>query len=527
MRLQSLHLQNFKRFTDLRIEGIPSTAKLVLLIGANGSGKSCVFDGLALLENSGGYSGITEAYHRKAAAGSILLSARTTGQVESTRIDDSPPSERLQLFGRSANRIAPELSAVSDAPSIIKKDSDAPKRFTREDRRIFADAAEFAARIDAALRAPVFEGKQVDTLEIFRTHIEPFNASLRRIFGDDPATTIQLKSYDFPDPAKPVQLWFQKGSSRIPFDLLSHGEKQIVILLLGFVVRRDRHSEAIYFIDEMDLHLNTALQKAVLREIVEQWVPEEGQLWTATHALGFIEYANESDAAVTIDFDALDYDEPQVLTPLPKDRLEVFEIAVPKESLARLFADRQVVFCEGKDCELYNLACRDQRRIFVPSNNAQEVFGRVEAGQATWAVRDKDYLMPEEVATLRQKYPRYRILPFYSIENLLYHPENIASLDPPSFDAAEWARAIAAKRPVLRDVRHARERIRELHGLKRRDADPGPIYADYESDDFHRFYPYMRMKELPRNELERFGLTRADLAQAPWFVAQIDALLAP
>jgi predicted ATP-dependent endonuclease of OLD family len=46
MRIQSIHLQNFKRFTDLKIDAIPNPAKLVLLIGANGSGKSSVFDAL-------------------------------------------------------------------------------------------------------------------------------------------------------------------------------------------------------------------------------------------------------------------------------------------------------------------------------------------------------------------------------------------------------------------------------------------------------------------------------------------------
>ena len=30
MRIESVHIENFKRFTDLRIEGMPSTAKLVV-----------------------------------------------------------------------------------------------------------------------------------------------------------------------------------------------------------------------------------------------------------------------------------------------------------------------------------------------------------------------------------------------------------------------------------------------------------------------------------------------------------------
>ncbi|MBX2929373.1 MAG: AAA family ATPase [Saprospiraceae bacterium] len=44
MRISTLQLSNFKRFTELRIEGIPESAKLVMLIGANGSGKTCIFD---------------------------------------------------------------------------------------------------------------------------------------------------------------------------------------------------------------------------------------------------------------------------------------------------------------------------------------------------------------------------------------------------------------------------------------------------------------------------------------------------
>ena len=44
MKIKSLQLKNFKRFTDLTLQGIPDNAKLVLLIGSNGSGKSSVFD---------------------------------------------------------------------------------------------------------------------------------------------------------------------------------------------------------------------------------------------------------------------------------------------------------------------------------------------------------------------------------------------------------------------------------------------------------------------------------------------------
>ena len=56
MKIASIHLQNFKRFTDLKIQNIPATAKLVVLLGPNGCGKSSVFDALHTnLMNIGGW----------------------------------------------------------------------------------------------------------------------------------------------------------------------------------------------------------------------------------------------------------------------------------------------------------------------------------------------------------------------------------------------------------------------------------------------------------------------------------------
>lgn len=43
VRIQSVHLKNYKRFSELTIAGLPETARLVVLVGPNGSGKSSVF----------------------------------------------------------------------------------------------------------------------------------------------------------------------------------------------------------------------------------------------------------------------------------------------------------------------------------------------------------------------------------------------------------------------------------------------------------------------------------------------------
>ena len=76
------------------------------------------------------------------------------------------------------------------------------------------------------------------------------------------------------------------------------------------------------------MHLHTQLQHALLQEIVERWIPEHSQLWTASHSLGFIDYASSNDDTAILDFDDLDFDCPHVLRPAPKTE-RIFDIAVP------------------------------------------------------------------------------------------------------------------------------------------------------------------------------------------------------
>jgi hypothetical protein len=537
MRIHSIHLRNFKRFTDLKVDAIPASVKLVLLIGSNGSGKSSVFDALNCF---GSLPSIDSPYYRKNQAVSpeiTLLSTLGELVISSGNRVKNPAGVKPKFFGRSSLRVVPNIERVSDPEQKIKTNEDRPQSFTKEDRRFNADLAAFTTRIDRALREPTFQGKAVDTLAIFREHIEPFNLALKRVFGSSEETTIQIKNYDNSDPGKPIRLFFRKGTSEVSFDLLSHGEKQIVVLLMGFAVRRDQMEDSIVFIDEMDLHLNTALQKNALREIVEHWIPDSSQLWTASHALGFIEYTQESDHAALIDLDALDFDLPQVITPAQKSRLDLVEIAVPRESLTRLFANRTIIVCEGKDHAFYNAACDDASRLFIPpggSDNAQSVLAMARANPGYLALRDRDFLMDNEIAAIRAELPNYRVLPYYSIENLLYHPENILSLEIPGFDPEEWMSEIRRWKDThpLRDIKFERGKIQELRTVqalqkaRAHDSDANAIYDAFASADFEVFYPVFQQKKMTPDYLGQFKLTKDRLAHAPWFKDRVRQITA-
>ena len=45
-KISKLRLNGFKRFVDLTVQNLPANARLIVLAGPNGNGKSSLFDGM-------------------------------------------------------------------------------------------------------------------------------------------------------------------------------------------------------------------------------------------------------------------------------------------------------------------------------------------------------------------------------------------------------------------------------------------------------------------------------------------------
>jgi recombinational DNA repair ATPase RecF len=61
MKIKNINIKKFKRFTDLSIQEIPETARLIVLVGPNGSGKTSLFEAFNHWYKLKGYSTVNDA----------------------------------------------------------------------------------------------------------------------------------------------------------------------------------------------------------------------------------------------------------------------------------------------------------------------------------------------------------------------------------------------------------------------------------------------------------------------------------
>lgn len=528
MHISYLHLQNFKRFTDLTIDltKLAKPPKLVLLIGANGSGKSSVFDAferISFMSKDGRSFGGT--YYRK--------NKEREFQIEAINPQHSlqPTSEfghlpKTAFYGRSSLRQIPSLVNKSMGKINLETDSDRPLRYIERDNRLENDIEILTQKI----LEEVFTGGDFNSRILKEKYLKPINNSLFRIFGGVEAPLLELISLKPPLAGKVADVRFKKGVSEIHYDLLSSGEKEVINILLNLFVRRDIYTDTIYFIDELDLHLNTRLQYALLKEITENWIPDNCQLWTASHSFGFIEYAREAEHAAIIDFDGYDFDERYHLLPEPKSSLDIFDVAVPKSSIFNLFNDKQIILCENQNDQFYNLL-NLENKLFIGVKDKNGVFMNIKNDPRYHGLMDRDFLTDQVLEKAKKKYSNLYILKYYCFENYLYHPDNIAEIVN-DFDREAYRHEIlkqkeAKKLKIIYEIKSARSSYKILNepdSIKSKDEDS--IIESLNSSRFEDFYRFFSMKEKSFNRefIVKYNLKKEALTSTQWFRSKIEAL---
>ena len=448
MKLKELTIKSFRRFTELTIQDIPESARLIMLAGPNGCGKSSFFDALQIFHRIYVNHGINwdPDYHQKKGIPSTG-SAHDKIMCKFHSEPDSILEKMKSFYFRSAYRNDPdfEVKSFSSFGNPININ-----RFARMIDNDAATARNFQQLASQALEDVFDPQNGTMTLNQFKDAvIGDIRDAFRKLFPD-----VKLNSLG--NPLEDGNFRFTKGiSNGFSYKNLSGGEKSAFDLILDLVVAQRAYDNTIFCIDEPESHMNAKLQAELLL-VLYKLIPENCQLILATHSIGMMRRARDIESknpgsVVFLDFGNLDFDQPQIIEPIAPDRAfwaKAYEVAL--DDLAALVAPEQIVICEGEpvkdqpvrnhsfDAKCYNQIFENEfpETRFVSMGNHHQIIDDQHGLAATLQLLlgglkiirliDRDDRTNEEIADLNRN--DIRVLSQRNLESYLFDDEVLTAL---------------------------------------------------------------------------------------------------
>lgn len=345
MKIKEVHLEKFKRFTDLTIKNIPEEAKLVVLVGPNGCGKSSLFDAFKTWYRLNGYNnGTDNSYCKK-----DMKDPRDAYQLVKINFykdisNVSNEEKRKYFYFRTAYRNSPSITVRSLEKIKSPLETVDGKMMIENDSTVNDNYQRLVASTLAKVFDKDYDGVKVEALR--EELIGKIKKSIKKLFDD-------LEFAEIGMPTDKPEFYFKKGTTeKYSYEKLSGGEKAVFDLILDLVVKSEFYKDTIFCIDEPEAHIHTKLQAHLLSELYNL-IPNDGQLWITTHSFGMIKEAKKLAEAnpqgvVFLNFDGYDFDDVVEMTPSGCDETiwnKMLEITLDEYST--FLSPEMIVFCEG------------------------------------------------------------------------------------------------------------------------------------------------------------------------------------
>lgn len=480
MKIKQIELRNFKRFTRLIVENIPETAKLVVLVGPNGSGKTSFMEALNHYYRYIGYNNIGD-YHYLRKTGNFNKASDSNWYKEASKlvkIDfydknfDNQEKIKGHFYFRSAYRNEPDFKIDSMHKQKNPTESARLDSLIQNDQTVSANYQ----RLIAYTISGIFNSKN-DTKSVASLREEltgKVGAAIERIFED-------LKFSSLGEPLNNGNFYFTKGATEnFSYRNLSAGEKSAFDLILDMVVQSNYYPDAVYCIDEPETHMHTKLQGKVLRELFSL-IPGQSQLLLATHSIGMLQEAQEIEkenpgTVIFLDFGERDFDTEQVIRPTKIGKAimdKFYELAFG--DFAKLMLPKTIVFCEGNpngekrkdfDKTIYSTIFADTHpeTLFISGGSCNDIENiEKKSGQIietllknTQVIKivDRDDRSPQEVASLVKM--GIKVLKMRNLKSYMFDDEVIKKLCELVGKPEKYEECLSEKAKAINDSKNRR-----------------------------------------------------------------------
>ena len=440
MKIKSIKLEGFRRFKNLTIEDIPEEARLVVMIGPNGSGKSSVFDALLRLRC---VSGVILRSNPDSYLIKFDLSEEVfeEPEVEFHRASpNNPDAWKRSVHVRSAYR----NDALDRSHNYLSKTNPLIeelrfKRLADDDRAVASNYNRIFSPWVKRMSARKKTGEEADEIE--DQLYGELQDAIQELFKDPQLTLIGLG-----DPEDGKIFEFTKGTSHgFSYENLSSGEKAALDMILDIIVAKSEFNDTVFCIDEPEAHIHTKLQGPLLKQLYDL-IPENSQLWIATHSIGMVRKAQDlwrdnPDSVVFLNFgdEKLNFDDEATIKPTDPDPDlwgRTYEIALG-DMAELLVTSEQFIFCEGENFDelCYNkiFASRYPETRFFSVGGKGSVIkvvkalrGKIAKGVKVIGVVDRDRSTPNDIERNREE--GIRTLECGEIEDYLLHDDVLTQL---------------------------------------------------------------------------------------------------